>query len=98
AGVMTIEHGCFLDEEGIAMMKSRGAALVPTLVAPRDVIAGAERNPGSLTPLMVEKARQTIRQHEASVRAAIERGVTIAMGTDAGVGAHGENGRELALM
>src|SRR6202165_50623 len=98
AGVMTIEHGCFLDEEGIAMMKSKGAALVPTFVAPRDVIAGAERNPGSLPPLMVEKARQTIERHKDSVHAAIERGVTVAMGTDAGVGAHGENGRELALM
>jgi imidazolonepropionase-like amidohydrolase len=98
AGVMTIEHGCFLDEEGIAMMKQKGAALVPTLVAPRDVIAGAERNPGSLPPMMVEKARQTIHRHKASVHAAIESGVTIAMGTDAGVGAHGENGRELALM
>jgi imidazolonepropionase-like amidohydrolase len=98
AGVMTIEHGCFLDEEGIAMMKQKGAALIPTLVAPRDVIAGAERNPGSLPPMMVEKARQTIKRHQASVHAAIESGVTIAMGTDAGVGAHGENGRELALM
>jgi imidazolonepropionase-like amidohydrolase len=98
AGVMTIEHGCFLDEEAIAMMKHKGAALVPTLVAPRDVIAGAERNPGSLPPLMVEKARQTIERHRASIHAAIEAGVTIAMGTDAGVGAHGENGRELALM
>jgi imidazolonepropionase-like amidohydrolase len=98
AGVMTIEHGCFLDEEGIAMMKQKGATLVPTLVAPRDVIAGAERNPGSLPPMMVEKARQTIKRHQASVHAAIESGVTIAMGTDAGVGAHGENGRELALM
>jgi imidazolonepropionase-like amidohydrolase len=98
AGVMTIEHGCFLDEEGIAMMKAKGAALVPTLVAPRDVIAGAERNPGSLPPMMVDKARQTIQQHRASVQAAIESGVIVAMGTDAGVGAHGENGRELALM
>jgi imidazolonepropionase-like amidohydrolase len=98
AGVMTIEHGCFLDEEGIAMMKQKGAALVPTLVAPRDVVAGAERNPGSLPPMMVEKARQTIQQHKTSVHAAIESGVTIAMGTDAGVGPHGENGRELALM
>src|SRR5207245_186669 len=98
AGVMTIEHGCFLDEEGIAMMKAKGAALVPTLVAPRDVIAGAERNPGSLPPMMVDKARKTIQQHGASVQAAIESGVTIAMATDAGVGAHGENGRELALM
>jgi imidazolonepropionase-like amidohydrolase len=98
AGVMTIEHGCFLDEEGIAMMKQKGAALIPTLVAPRDVIAGAERKPGSLPPVMVEKARKTIERHQASVRAAIENGVTIAMGTDAGVGAHGENGRELALM
>jgi len=79
-------------------MKAKGAALVPTLAAPRDVIAGAERNPGSLPPMMVDKARQAIQHHRASVHAAIESGVIVAMGTDAGVGAHGENGRELALM
>ena len=98
AGVMTIEHGCLLDEEAIALMKQKGATLIPTLVAARDVIVGAERNPGSLPPLMVDKARQMIQRHKASVQAAIAAGVTIAMGTDAGVGAHGDNGRELALM
>ena len=41
AGVTSIEHGCLLDEEGIALMKEKGAYLVPTLVAPGDVIAGA---------------------------------------------------------
>ena len=43
AGVMTIEHGCLLDEEAIALMKQKGATLIPTLVAARDVIVGAER-------------------------------------------------------
>ena len=42
AGVTSIEHGCLLDEEGIALMKEKGAYLVPTLVAPGDVISGAK--------------------------------------------------------
>lgn len=98
AGVKTIEHGCFLDEEGIALMKERGATLVPTLVAPRDVIRNAEREPGSIPDAMVLKARETVKRHAAAFRAAVEAGVEIAMGTDSGVGNHGDNGREIALM
>lgn len=98
AGVKTIEHGCFLDEEGIALMKQRGATLVPTLVAPRDVIRNAEKDPGSIPEPMVQKAQETIRRHAAAFRAAVEAGVEIGMGTDSGVGDHGHNGREMALM
>ena len=98
AGVKTIEHGCFLDEEGIALMKERRATLVPTLVAPRDVIRKAEEESGSIPSAMVAKARETMRRHAAAFRAAVDAGVQIAMGTDSGVGQHGENGREIALM
>jgi imidazolonepropionase-like amidohydrolase len=98
AGVKTLEHGCFLDEEGIALMKERGATLVPTLVAPRDVIRNAERDPGSIPEPMVQKARETVKRHAAAFRAAVEAGVEIAMGTDSGVGEHGRNGQEIALM
>lgn len=98
AGVKTIEHGTFLDEEGMAMMKQRGATLVPTLVAPRDVIGSAEKNPGSLPVEMLDKAHSTVHRHSAAFRAAVEAGVDIAMGTDSGVGRHGQNAREIALM
>jgi imidazolonepropionase-like amidohydrolase len=98
AGVRTIEHGCFLDEEGIALMKQRGATLVPTLVAPIEVIRNAEKDPASIPESMVQKARDTVERHAAAFRAALEAGVEIAMGTDSGVGDHGRNGQELALM
>jgi imidazolonepropionase-like amidohydrolase len=98
AGVRTIEHGCFLDEEGIALMKERGATLVPTLVAPLDVIRNAEKDPASIPESMVKKSRDTMKRHAAAFRAAVEAGVEVAMGTDSGVGDHGGNGREIALM
>jgi imidazolonepropionase-like amidohydrolase len=98
AGVRTIEHGCFLDEEGIALMKERGATLVPTLVAPRDVIRNAEKDPASIPESMVKKSRDTMKRHAAAFQSAVEAGVEVAMGTDSGVGEHGGNGREIALM
>jgi imidazolonepropionase-like amidohydrolase len=97
AGVASIEHGCFLDEEAIALMKERGAWLVPTLVAPRDVIAaGGEGR--TIPEAMVAKARAVSAAHMESFRAAVAAGVNIAMGTDSAVGPHGGNLRELALM
>ncbi len=97
AGVTSIEHGCLLDEEGIALMKEKGAYLVPTLVAPGDVIDGA-RTSGGLPPEMVAKAERIRALHRAAVSAAIASGVKIAMGTDAAVGPHGANLRELGEM
>jgi imidazolonepropionase-like amidohydrolase len=97
AGVTSIEHGCLLDEEAIALMKERDAWLVPTLVAPRDVVAAASEG-RSIPEAMVEKARDISVRHMESFRAAVAAGVNIAMGTDSGVGAHGGNLRELALM
>src|SRR2546428_14177209 len=66
AGVRTIEHGCFLDEEGIALMRQGGATLVPTLVAPVDVIRNAAKDPASIPESMVQKARDTVERHAAS--------------------------------
>jgi imidazolonepropionase-like amidohydrolase len=97
AGVTSIEHGCLLDEEGIALMKEKGAYLVPTLVAPGDVIDGA-RAEGGLPPEMIAKAERIRGLHQAAVSAAIASGVKVAMGTDAAVGPHGKNLRELGLM
>jgi imidazolonepropionase-like amidohydrolase len=98
AGVTSIEHGCLLDEEGIALMKEKGAYLVPTLVAPGDVIAGAKAGGGGLPLEMIEKAERIGALHRASVSAAIAAGVKVAMGTDAAVGPHGANLRELGEM
>jgi imidazolonepropionase-like amidohydrolase len=97
-GVRSIEHGCLIDEEAIALMKRHGVFLVPTLKAPEDVIAGAERKPGTLPEAMVDKSRSVMEQHRRGFRAAVEAGVRVAMGTDSAVGPHGENLRELALM
>ncbi len=98
AGVTSIEHGCLLDEEGIALMKAKGAYLVPTLVAPGDVIDGAKAGGGGLPPEMIEKAERIEGLHRAAVSAAIAAGVKVAMGTDAAVGPHGTNLRELGQM
>lgn len=98
AGVKSIEHGIWLDDEAIEMMLANDVYLVPTLVAPMQVVRRAEAAPGSLPEAMVEKARRVIADHHASFRRAVEAGVTVAMGTDSGVGPHGENAEELALM
>lgn len=98
AGITSIEHGVYLDDEAIEMMLRRGVYLVPTLVAPQDVLELAEARPGLLPPYAIEKARQVMATHRASFRKAVEAGVKVAMGTDSGVGPHGGNARELALM
>jgi imidazolonepropionase-like amidohydrolase len=96
-GVRSIEHGVYLDDEGIEMMLARGAWLVPTLIAPRAVLEIAAAG-GALTPEMVDKARMVSDVHTEAVRRAIAAGVRIAMGTDSGVGPHGNNLDELRLM
>jgi imidazolonepropionase-like amidohydrolase len=96
-GIRSIEHGIYLDDEAIAMMLERGTWLVPTLSAPRAIIATAESG-AKLREPVERKARQVIGDHYASFRRAVEAGVKIAMGTDSGVGQHGRNLEELALM
>jgi len=98
AGIGSIEHGIYLDDEAIEMMVTQGVYLVPTLVAPLDVVALAEANPGLLPDYAINKARAVIADHQASFRRAVAAGVKVAMGTDTGVGPHGGNARELGLM
>lgn len=98
AGVASIEHGVYLTEELIHLMLEREAYLVPTLVAPLAVVEFAREHPDILPPVMAEKALSVVDSHQRSFRMAVEAGVKIAMGTDSGVGRHGENGRELQLM
>jgi imidazolonepropionase-like amidohydrolase len=97
AGIRSIEHGIFLDDEGIDLMLEHKTWLVPTLVAPLGVIAAAEAG-GSIAPNVLAKARAVVDTHKNAVRHAIQAGVRIAMGTDSGVTPHGANLAELALM
>lgn len=98
AGVESIEHGIWLDDAVIEEMKRRKAFLVPTLVAPLWVLRRAEKDPNSVLPQALRKAKQVMEDHKASFRRAVAAGVRIAMGTDSGVGPHGTNAEELERM
>jgi imidazolonepropionase-like amidohydrolase len=91
AGVATIEHGYDLSAETLRRMRDRGVALVPTLAANEAMARYGGWKPGEPEPERLAKARATLRR-------ALELGVTIANGSDAGVFAHGDNARELELM
>jgi imidazolonepropionase-like amidohydrolase len=97
AGIRSIDHGIFLDDEAIELMKARGTWFVPTLVAPQGVIDAADAGV-QLPPVVIDKARAVIEIHRSAFRRAVEAGVRIAMGTDSGVTPHGRNLHELALM
>jgi imidazolonepropionase-like amidohydrolase len=97
AGIRSIDHGIYLDDEAIELMLDRGTWLVPTLVAPRGVIDAADAG-ASIPEASVAKAREVVETHRASFAKAVEAGVKVAMGTDSGVTPHGENLRELTLM
>jgi imidazolonepropionase-like amidohydrolase len=79
------------------MMLDAGTWLVPTLVAPAAVLEAAAAGAG-LPDSVVAKAREVIDVHRESFARAVDAGVRIAMGTDSGVGPHGRNLEELALM
>jgi imidazolonepropionase-like amidohydrolase len=97
AGVRSIEHGVFLDDETIELMLRHETFLVPTLVAPIGVLEAAERT-GAISPYTIQKARDCNVAHRESIAKAYKAGVKIAMGTDAGMIPHGTNLRELGLM
>jgi imidazolonepropionase-like amidohydrolase len=97
AGIRSIEHGIYLDDEAIGMMLDAGTYLVPTLMAPRGVIEAAAAG-AQVTDESLAKAEMVIEAHSESVSRAIAAGVKVAMGTDSGVTPHGQNLRELALM
>ncbi len=97
AGIRSIEHGIYLDDETIAMMLDRGTYLVPTLMAPRGVIDMAAAG-SSVVEASLRKAEMVIETHDDSISRAIAAGVKVAMGTDSGVTPHGQNLRELQLM
>jgi imidazolonepropionase-like amidohydrolase len=97
AGIHSIEHGMYLDDEVIEMMLERGTYVVPTLLAPLAVIEAVEAN-HSMPEWGIRKAREILEIHAESIGKAYKAGVNIAMGTDAGVMPHGTNLREMGLM
>jgi imidazolonepropionase-like amidohydrolase len=97
AGVRSIEHGIYLDDEAIEMMLTAGTWLVPTLVAPHAVVSAASAG-SQLPDGVVAKAQQVMAAHADAFARAVSAGVKIAMGTDSGVGPHGSNLDELPLM
>lgn len=96
AGVDTIDHGSFLDDEAIALFKAKNAWLVPTMLAPRAALAQARA--GALPPATIPKAEEAAAAAAVSHAKAIRAGVKIAFGTDTGVSKHGDNAQEFALM
>jgi imidazolonepropionase-like amidohydrolase len=97
AGIRSIEHGIYLDDEAISLMLEHGTWLVPTLVAPMGVIDAADAG-AAIPEASIAKAREVIDIHRASFARAVAAGVKVAMGTDSGVTPHGNNLRELGLM
>lgn len=98
AGGDSIEHGTYLDDEGIALMRRSGAWLVPTLLAGDFVAREAQRPETFLTPAQRDKALQAGPLMLDMLRRAHRAGVRIAFGTDSGVSAHGDNAQEFALL
>jgi imidazolonepropionase-like amidohydrolase len=96
AGVASIEHGSFLDEEGAKMMAQHGTFLVPTLSAGESVEKLVKA--GALTGLRAQKALAAASAMRNGVKIAVRDGVPIALGTDAGVDPHGQNAHEFVLM
>jgi imidazolonepropionase-like amidohydrolase len=96
AGVSSIEHGSFLDEEGARLMKQHGTYLVPTLSAAEGVERAAKS--GVLKGLRAEKALAAAAAMRKAIKLAIANQVPIAFGTDAGVVPHGTNAREFELL
>ena len=97
AGVRSVEHGIYLDDEAIGLLLDRGAWLVPTLVAPRGVLAAAEAGM-AIPDAARRKAVEVAEAHADSFRRAVAAGVKVAMGTDSGITPHGRNLAELELM
>jgi imidazolonepropionase-like amidohydrolase len=98
AGINSIEHGFFLDDEAIELMLEMNAYLVPTLSAPYQIIRGGIR--GGVPKYVVEKSKSVMKSHFQSVRKAYKAKIPIAMGTDAGTpyNCHGNNLREMELL
>lgn len=97
AGINSIEHGSFLDDEALDMMKARGTYLVPTLMAP-DYLRQKLDAGVYFPPKIAAKARDAIASIQSMFKRALAKGVRIGLGTDAAVYPHGLNAGEFHLM
>ncbi len=98
AGIHSIEHGIYLDDEAIELMIENDVFLVPTLLAPLTVVEKGLSDNGDIPEYGFNKAKELLEIHKESIHKAYKAGVRIAMGTDAGVMDHGTNLRELNLL
>jgi imidazolonepropionase-like amidohydrolase len=96
AGVDSIEHGSYINEEDIQLMKQHGTYLVPTLYLGDWLMENLSML--GLTPNMIEKAKIVLPIARQNIAVAFKSGVKVAFGTDAAVYPHGLNGREFAVM
>jgi imidazolonepropionase-like amidohydrolase len=94
AGVDSIEHGSFLTEQTLKLMKSKGTYLVPTRMA----VFWVNKQASTYPPQIAAKARAAYAAANNSFKLAVKLGVPIAFGTDAGVYPHGMNAQEFGLM
>ncbi len=97
AGVTSIEHGTYMDDEVIKLMKQKGTWYVPTITAGR-FVADKARVDGYFPEVVRPKAAAVGPQIQGTFTRAYKAGVKIAFGTDMGVGPHGENAQEFAYM
>jgi imidazolonepropionase-like amidohydrolase len=94
AGIDSIEHGSFLDDEALDLMRQRGTCFVPTLMAAVGLLERLADPNNTLPPANQAKARAAAAAVENTVRRALAKGVKICLGTDAGVYPHGRNAEE----
>jgi len=97
AGVDSIEHGTFMDDEVIQLMKKHGTWYVPTIMAGNWVYEQAQ-DPTFFPALVRPKALEVGPQIQKTFAKAYAAGVRILFGTDTGVSAHGQNAKEFQLM
>ncbi len=97
AGIHSIEHGTFMDEEVMALMVKHGTWYVPTILA-GNFVAEKAKEPGFYPDLVVPKALAIGPQIQKTFAKAYKYGVKIAFGTDSGVSYHGDNAKEFQLM
>lgn len=97
AGIDSIEHGTFLDDEALEMMKQRGTYLVPTLMAIQGLQEQFDRGI-YIPPAIAMKAQAAIKSIHGTFQRALAKDVKIGLGTDAGVYPHGRNAEEFHQM
>tara|TARA_B110000003_G_scaffold273939_1_gene312665 strand:+ start:838 stop:2115 length:1278 start_codon:yes stop_codon:yes gene_type:complete len=97
AGINSIEHGTYMDQEVMDLMKARGTYYVPTIMA-GDWVAKKAKIPNFFPALVKPKAEKIGPQIQSTFAKAYKAGVKIAFGTDSGVSAHGDNWQEFILM